>query len=72
MASLANLTAEAGGAGLAPEELPDLLKQLKNRTTEYEEEVSRKRTLWDTWPVLLTLVALLGGEWYLRKRWGLV
>lgn len=72
MASLANLTAEAGGAGLAPEELPELLEQLKSRTTEYEEEISRKRTLWDTWPVLLTLVGLLSGEWYLRKRWGLV
>ncbi|MCH7751561.1 MAG: hypothetical protein IH898_05335 [Planctomycetes bacterium] len=72
MASLANLTAEAGGAGLAPEELPELLEQLKSRTKEYEEEISRKRSLWDTWPVFLSLIAMLGGEWYLRKRWGLV
>ncbi|MGI9455977.1 MAG: glutamine amidotransferase [Aeoliella sp.] len=72
MASLANLTAEAGGAGLAPEELPTLLEQLKSRTKDYEEEISRKRSLWDTWPVFLSLVALLGGEWWLRKRWGLV
>lgn len=72
MASLANVTAEAGGAGLAPEELPDLLDQLKNRTEEFEEEISRKRTLWDNWPVLLAVVALLSGEWYLRKRWGMV
>ncbi len=72
MASLANLTAESGGAGLAPEDLPELLEQLKSRTKEYEEEISRKRSLWDTWPVFLSLVAILGGEWYLRKRWGLV
>jgi hypothetical protein len=72
MASLANLTSEVGGAGLAPEELPDLLEQLKNRTAEFEEEVSRKRSLWDTWPVLLGVIGLLSGEWYLRKRWGLV
>ena len=72
MASLANLTAESGGAGLAPEEFPSLLQQLKSRTEEFEEEISRKRSLWDSWPVLLSLVALLGGEWYLRKRWGLV
>ena len=72
MASLANLTSESGGSGLAPEEFPTLLEQLKKRTQEFEEEITRKRSLWDTWPVLLTLVAILGSEWYLRKRWGLV
>lgn len=72
MASLANLTADAGGAGLAPEELPDLLDRLKDRTQEFEEEISTEKSLWDSWPMLLTLVGCLGGEWYLRKRWGLV
>ncbi len=72
LASLANLTSEAGGRGLAPEELPGLLEQLKSRTSEFEEEISKKRTLWDTWPLLLMLVGILGGEWWLRKRWGLV
>lgn len=72
MASLANLTAEVGGTGLAPEEFPTLLEKLKTRVKDYEEEITRKRTLWDTWPMLLTLVAVLSGEWYLRKRWGLV
>jgi len=72
LASLANLTAEAGGAGLAPEELPELLEQLKSRTKEFEEEISEHRTLWDTWPMLLAAVGLLGTEWWLRKRWGLV
>ena len=72
MASLANLTAESGGTGLAPEEFPMLLEQLKKRTKDFEEEITRKRSLWDTWPVLLALVAVLSSEWYLRKRWGLV
>jgi len=72
LAALANLTAEAGGQGLAPEELPTLLEQLQSRTTEFEEEISKHRTLWDTWPLFLTLVAVLGTEWWLRKRWGLV
>lgn len=72
MASLANLTAEAGGAGLAPEELPDLLDRLEERAKEFEEEVSTERSLWDSWPMLGALVGLLSGEWYLRKRWGLV
>lgn len=72
LASLANLTGDAGGQGLAPEELPDLLEQLLSRTTEFEEEIRQQQTLWDTWPVFLTLVGLLGSEWYLRKRWGMV
>jgi hypothetical protein len=72
MASLANLTADAGGAGLVPEELPELLERLKKRTEEFEEEISTEKSLWDSWPMLLTLVGCLGGEWYLRKRWGMV
>jgi hypothetical protein len=72
MASLANLTADAGGAGLAPEELPDLLERLAERTKEFEEEISTEKSLWDSWPMLLTLVSCLSGEWYLRKRWGMV
>ncbi len=29
-------------------------------------------TAWDAWSFYLLLVGLLGSEWYLRKRWGLV
>ena len=72
LASLAGITAEAGGAGLAPEELPDLLEQLKSRTKDFEEEITAKQTLWDSWPMLLSVVGLLCTEWWLRKRWGLV
>jgi hypothetical protein len=72
LASLANLTAEAGGAGLAPEELPDLLERLKARAEEFEEEIVETITLWDRWPTLLAFVGLLSTEWFLRKRWGLV
>jgi len=72
LASLANLTAEAGGEGLAPEELPDLLEKLKARAEEFEEEIVETITLWDRWPTLLAFVGLLSAEWFLRKRWGLV
>ncbi len=72
MASLANLTSDAGGAGLAPEELPELLERLQDRFAEFEEEVSTQRSLWDSWPMLAALVGLLSTEWFLRKRWGLV
>ena len=72
MAALANLTTQSGGQGLAPEELPSLLEQLQSRTSEFEEEISKHRTLWDTWPMFLTLVTVLTVEWWLRKQWGLV
>lgn len=72
LAQMAQLTAEAGGAALAPEELPDLLARLAAAPPETSEQVVARVTHWDTWPFFLTLVALLGLEWFLRKRWGLV
>ena len=62
----------AGGAALAAEELPELLKRLADKPPELKEEVVAKVTYWDTWPFFLLFVGLLGVEWYLRKRWGLV
>jgi hypothetical protein len=72
MAQLAEMTKPAGGASLAAEELPDLLKRLAEKPPELKEEVVAKVTYWDTWPFLLLFVGLLGVEWFLRKRWGLV
>ena len=72
MAQLAEMTAAAGGKALAPEELPTLLAELAAQPPKLEEEVIAKTTYWDTWPFFLLFVALLGVEWYLRKRWGLV
>jgi hypothetical protein len=72
MAQLAEMTKPAGGAALAAEELPDLLKRLAEKPPELKEEVVAKVTYWDTWPFLLLFVGLLGMEWFLRKRWGLV
>jgi hypothetical protein len=72
MAQLADMTKTAGGAALAAEELPGLLKRLAEKPPELKEEVVAKLTYWDTWPFFLLFVGLLGVEWYLRKRWGLV
>ncbi|HEY3395413.1 MAG TPA: glutamine amidotransferase [Lacipirellulaceae bacterium] len=72
MAQLAEMTKPAGGAALAAEELPDLLKRLAEKPPELKEEVIARVTYWDTWPFFLLFVGLLGTEWFLRKRWGLV
>ena len=39
---------------------------------ELKQEVIAKVTYWDTWPFFLVFVGLIGTEWFLRKRWGLV
>lgn len=72
LAQLAAATSSSGGRAIAPEELPDLLQEFADRDLELEEEVVARITYWDTWPFFLLLVSLLGVEWYLRKRWGLV
>jgi hypothetical protein len=72
MAQLAEMTKESGGEAMAPEELPELLKELADKPQDLKEEVVAKVTYWDTWPYFLMFVALISTEWFLRKRWGLV
>ena len=72
LAQLAKLTEAAGGESLAPEELPSLIRRLAEEEPEYKTEVIQRETYWDTWPFFLMFVGLVGVEWFLRKRWGLV
>ena len=60
------------GARRSRSELPELLKRLAAKPPELKQEVIAKVTYWDTWPFFLIFVGLIGTEWYLRKRWGLV
>jgi uncharacterized membrane protein len=73
---LAGMTSEVGGKTLAPEQLPALLRQIKERPPKMEIEVQTKWQLADTerdaWLFFLCLVGLLCGEWFLRKKWRLV
>lgn len=71
-ASLESLAAMTGGESLAPEQLSELIERLAQNTESLELEQETKEPFWDTWPFFLILVGLLGVEWYLRKRWGLV
>lgn len=67
-----SLAAMTGGQTLAPEQLPELIRSLTEETEHLEVQQETKKTFWDTWTFFLTVVALLGVEWYVRKRWGLV
>jgi uncharacterized membrane protein len=70
--TLENLAAMTGGRTVAAEQLSELFESIKEQLEQLEVETLVKRTLWDTWPFFVLLVALLGVEWWLRKRWGLV
>ncbi|GAB4137931.1 hypothetical protein [Thermopirellula anaerolimosa] len=69
---LASLASTTGGELLPPEQLPELLDRLLAQTKELEVPIVTRRTLWDTWPILVIFTLLATSEWYLRKRWGLV
>ena len=76
LARLANLTKEFGGKPVAPEQFAALLQELTSRPGQFQINVQTKWQLADTsldaWLFLTLLVAVLGGEWFLRKKWGLV
>lgn len=71
-ATMHSIAAMTGGRALPPEELPALVEELLERTEELQSVQETKRTLWDTWPYFFCVVGLMGTEWFLRKRWGLV
>ncbi|MBS0208154.1 MAG: hypothetical protein JSS27_04295 [Planctomycetes bacterium] len=67
--SLAKLTP---GRVVAPEQLPELLRDLRQTIDESQMEKQTKTTQYDKPWVILAFVAMFSAEWYLRKRWGLV
>lgn len=69
LASLAEMT---GGETVPPEELPELIRRLNEATEELEVPLETRRTLWDTWWLLLLFTGAMTLEWFLRKRWGAV
>ncbi len=66
-ATMESLAAMTGGQSLAPEQLPELIKRLTEETKYLDVQQETKKTFWDTWAFFLTLVGLLGLEWYLRS-----
>jgi len=70
--SMEILAKATGGKAIAPEQLPELVRELTRQTRYLEVKQETKKTFWDTWPFFLAVVGLLGLEWFLRKRWGLV
>ena len=73
---MAMSTRDYGGRSVPPEEFGALIRELIDRREDQEIEVQSKWQLGDTTgdalSVVLCFVLLLGVEWTLRKKWGLV
>lgn len=67
---LQRLCEASGGRLLTPAELPNLLKQLRENLPEAAPK-TKLTSVWDRAWVFYVIGALLGSEWFLRRRWGL-
>ncbi len=76
LARLSQQTEAAGGRLVAPEQLASLLDGILREPPEMEIEMQQAWQFPDdprtAWSFFIVFVALLSGEWFLRKRWGLV
>ncbi|NNJ26466.1 glutamine amidotransferase [Alienimonas chondri] len=72
-ALLADLARVTGGSVVPPEELPAFLAKWADEPPASAESTVLSRTpLYDKWWIPLLFVGLLGTEWFLRKKRGLV
>lgn len=73
---MASATREYGGQSIPPEEFGALIQSLIDKREDQVIDVQSKWQLGDTWKDSLLVVfcfsILLGVEWTLRKKWGLV
>ena len=76
MKQLASQTSQFGGKAIGPEQLSEVLDDYIENPPMTKIEIPLKWRLGDSFPTaalfLCAFVALLGVEWLLRKKWGLV
>ncbi len=66
---LGRLASQTGGVVLDPDEASKALDVFGPPTREFD--VEKSIVLWDSWPVLLLILALATAEWITRKKVGL-
>lgn len=67
---LSDIASASGGRYVTVEDAQSVLPLL--RESDLTREVRERRALWNTPALLVAVAALLGSEWWLRKRKGLV
>lgn len=72
VALLQRIAALTGGTFVRPEEFDRLVERLGEQAGELELTLQVVKPLWDRWPWLVLALLLVGSEWYLRRRWGMV
>lgn len=70
-ALMSKIASSGGGKALALGDLKELPNLLRERELLLTKKVE-PRSLWDRWPVLAFLLALLSVEWFVRRRHGLI
>lgn len=71
-ALLAALAAKAGGKTFQPSEVAQLKDAMRPEQTVSVAAESKWESLWPKWWGVLAVAALFGGEWWLRRREGLL
>lgn len=69
LGSLATIT---GGTTIPPESFAKLLEDITEKAELLTEKRETKLSLYDSWPMLILLCAVLCIEWFLRKKWGMI
>ena len=73
---LAERTKAHNGRAITPEELPDVLREIRRQLPPLDLPLRHTWQLFDhardAWLAFLLVSILLGAEWALRKKWGLV
>ncbi|GIW93089.1 MAG: membrane protein [Pirellulaceae bacterium] len=76
LARMAHITRDVGGQLVAPEQLAQIIESLKERRPEETLSMQRRWRLgdtpWDAAALFLVIVGCWSGEWFLRRKWGLV
>lgn len=67
---LQHLCESSGGRLITPQELKKLSSELENVQADIEPRI-RTVSIWDKPWVFYLIGLLFGGDWYLRRRWGL-
>jgi hypothetical protein len=70
--TLQAIASMSGGRALDLAHAKDLLGAFPGHEERREPISSELRDAWDNWGTLLFALALLSGEWILRKRWELI